>query len=99
MVYWETADRNPDAGPVEREFAGIWQALPKVVFSRTLERVEGNTVLATGDPAAEVERLKREPGKDIGVGGAGLASTLIEHGLVDDFRLFLCPVVVGGGKP
>ena len=99
MVYWETAHENPEAGEIELEFARIWQDLPKVVFSTTLEGVEGNTRLATGTVAEEVAGLKEEPGGDVGVGGAGLASTLIELDLVDDYRPFIYPVVVGGGKP
>jgi dihydrofolate reductase len=97
MLYWETADENPSATDFEREFARIWQDLPKVVFSRTLENVEGNARLAKGGVAEEVARLKQEPGKDLGVGGAGLAATLVELGLVDEYLLFVCPVVLGGG--
>jgi dihydrofolate reductase len=99
MVYWETADRDPALGETEREFAGIWQALPKVVFSNTLEEVEGNVRLVRGDPADEVRRLKEEPGKDLAVGGAGLAGSLTKLGLIDDYRLFVYPVILGGGTP
>jgi dihydrofolate reductase len=81
------------------EFARIWQALPKIVFSSTLDAVEGNTRLATGTLAEEVAKLKEQPGKDLAVGGAGLAASAIEQGLVDEFRLFVNPVVVGGGTP
>jgi len=98
MVYWETADRKALAGH-ELEFARIWQALPKLVVSRTLDTVEGNARLVGDRVADEVAQLKRESGKDIAVGGAGLAATLIEHGLVDEFRPFVSPVVVGGGTP
>jgi dihydrofolate reductase len=99
MVYWETAHENPESQDFEVEFARIWQELPKVVFSTTLETVEGNARLATEGVADEVARLKQQPGKDIAVGGAGLASSCIELGLVDEFRLFVSPVVVGGGTP
>jgi dihydrofolate reductase len=99
MVYWETADEDPSLGETELEFAGIWKDLPKVVFSTTLEKVEGNTRLLRDGLAEEVARLKEEPGKDLAVGGAGLASTLIELGLVDEYRLFVSPVVLGGGTP
>jgi dihydrofolate reductase len=99
MLYWETADENPSATDFELEFARIWQDLPRVVFSRTLEKVEGNARLAEGGIAEEVARLKQEPGKDLGVGGAGLAATLVELGLVDEYRLFVSPVVLGGGTP
>jgi glyoxylase-like metal-dependent hydrolase (beta-lactamase superfamily II) len=99
MTYWETADQAPDAGETELEFARIWQSLPKIVFSSTLEAVEGNTTLATAGVAEEVARLKEEEGGDIGVGGAGLASTCIELGLVDEYLIFVSPVVLGGGTP
>ena len=99
MVYWETADQNPSAGEIELEFARIWQELPKVVFSTTLEKVEGNTRLAKDGVAAEVARLKEEPGKDLAVGGAGLAASFAELGLIDEYRLFVSPVVLGGGTP
>jgi dihydrofolate reductase len=65
--------------------------------SRTLDRVEGNARLVRGGVAEEVARLKGQPGKDLAVGGAGLASTLIRLGLVDEYRLFVSPVVLGGG--
>ena len=69
------------------------------MFSRTLNAVEGNARLAEREPAEEIARLKAQPGRDIGVGGAGLAADLIERGLVDEYRLFVSPVVVGGGTP
>lgn len=97
MLYWETAEDEP--GSAGAEFAEIWLPLPKLVFSRTLESVEGNARLASGDPAEEVARLKEEPGKDLGVGGAGLASELIRRDLVDEYRLFVAPVILGGGTP
>ena len=99
MVYWETADKDPSASEVTLDFARIWQALPKVVFSSTLKQVEGNTRLASGNVGDEVERLKAEPGGDLAVGGAGLASELIQRNLIDDYRLFVSPVVLGGGTP
>jgi dihydrofolate reductase len=99
MLYWETADQNPSATAFELEFARIWQDVPKVVFSTTLTAVEGNARLARGDVADEVARLKGEPGNDLEVGGAGLAATCIKLGLVDEFGLFVSPVVLGGGTP
>jgi dihydrofolate reductase len=97
MVYWETAEENPSAAEYELEFARIWKTLPKIVFSRTLEKVEGNVRLLRHDVAEEVAELKEQPGKDLAVGGAGLAATLIERDLVDEYRLFVSPVVLGGG--
>jgi dihydrofolate reductase len=98
MVYWETAEQSPlDADEVE--FARTWKALPKVVFSTTLQSVVGNTRLATDGVGEEVVRVKEQPGKDIAVGGAGLATTCMELGLIDEWRLFVSPVVLGGGTP
>ncbi len=93
MRYWDGDDES--RGPTEREFARIWQDLPKVVFSDTLGTVGHNARLATGGPAEELDRLDG----DIAVGGAGLAATLIELGLVDEFRVFVSPVIAGGGTP
>jgi dihydrofolate reductase len=97
MRYWETADLNPSLAEHELEFARIWKSQPKIVFSRTLEKVEGNARLARDGVAEQVAKLKEQPGKDLSVGGAGLASTFIELGLVDEYRLFVSPVVLGGG--
>jgi dihydrofolate reductase len=99
MVYWETADQNPSAGEAELEFAHIWQNLPKIVFSTTLEKVAGNARLAGGGVAEEVAQLREQPGKDLAVGGAGLASSFTKLGLIDEYRLFVTPVVLGGGTP
>jgi dihydrofolate reductase len=99
MIYWETAEERPAAPKYELEFARIWKATPKIVFSKTLEKVEGNARLVRDGVAEEVARLKEQPGKDLAVGGAGLASTLMKLGLVDEFGLFLSPVVLGGGTP
>jgi dihydrofolate reductase len=99
MLYWETADRDSTFGTAEREFAEIWQGLPKVVFSTTLESVEGNARLARDGVAEEVRRLNEEVDGDLEVGGAALAANCIELDLVDEYRLFVYPVIVGGGKP
>jgi dihydrofolate reductase len=99
MVYWETADQDPSASEVTIEFARIWQALPKIVFSRTLEQVEGNATLERDGLADVAARLKAYDGKDVAVGGAGLAGSLARLGLIDEYRLFVSPVVLGGGTP
>jgi dihydrofolate reductase len=100
MTYWETAEEDPSIAEPMREFAPLWKSLPKVVFSSTLQQVEGsNTRLATEDVATEVAKLKAESGGDIGVGGAGLAASLIELDLVDEYQPFVAPVVLGGGTP
>lgn len=97
MVFWEPDDA-PELSPAEQEFAEIWRALPKVVFSRTLTEVRGNTRLATGTLAEEVERLRAEPGDgDIAIGGATLAAQAAALGLIDEYRVRVLPVLVGGG--
>jgi dihydrofolate reductase len=98
MVYWETAEESPLAAE-QVEFAQIWKALPKVVFSTTLESVVGNTRLAREGVGEEVSRLREQSGKDIAVGGAGLARACMELGLIDEWRLFVSPVLLGGGTP
>ena len=99
MLYWETADENPSLPEHELEFARIWKDTPKIVFSNTLEKVEGNARLVRDGVGEEVAKLKQQPGKDLAVGGAGLASSCIELGLVDEFRALVYPVVLGGGTP
>lgn len=95
MVYWEQDD--PTWGSTEHAFAEIWRRLPKIVYSTTLDTVEGNARVAREVVADEIEEMKRQPGGDLEVGGAGLAATFIRLGLVDEYRLFVCPVVLGGG--
>ena len=89
-----------DPSDIAREFAAIWQALPKVAFSRTLDAVEGaNTTLARGDLRAELASLRESVRGDVAVGGAGLAAEAARLGLIDEYRLFVHPVAVGGGVP
>jgi dihydrofolate reductase len=97
--YWPTAETDPSATPAELEFAQIWKNTPKVVFSRTLDRVDWNSRLVRDDAAAEVARLKAQPGLDMDVGGPTLASTLMRAGLIDEYRLFVHPVILGAGTP
>jgi dihydrofolate reductase len=98
MLYWETAEQSPlVAGHIK--FAQIWKALPKIVFSTTLQSVVGNARLATYGVGEEVARLKEQPGKDIAVGGAGLARACMDLELIDEWRLFVSPVLLGGGTP
>ena len=99
MLGWETAEQTRTE-PRELEFARIWTAIPKVVFSTRLTTVQGNARLARGDVAEEVAELKNRPGVGIvSVGGAGLAASLAKKDLIDEFRLFVSPVVLGGGTP
>jgi len=98
MVVWETDPslRDDAAGAA---FADAWCALPKVVFSRTLDRVEGNARLAEAPVAEVAAAALGTTDKDVAIGGAGLAATAIELGLVDELRIFRNPIVVGGGTP
>ncbi|MCX4094710.1 dihydrofolate reductase family protein [Nocardia sp. alder85J] len=99
MLVWETAEQTM-SDPAELEFARIWRAIPKVIFSRTLDAVVGNARLATGDIAAEIGRLRDQPGDGVvAIGGAGLAAAAIAADLVDDYRLFVKPFVLGSGTP
>lgn len=99
MLGWETAEQTRTE-PRELEFARIWKAIPKVVFSTSLTAVEGNARLARGDVADEVCELRNQPGAGIvSVGGARLAASLAEKDLIDEYRLFVSPVVLGGGTP
>ena len=97
--YWPTGDQDPNATPAMRDFARIWRDKPKVVFSNTLDKVEWNTRLVRGDPVEEVRRLKQQPDNDMDVGGPTLVSTLIVADLVDEFRMYVNPVVLGAGIP
>jgi dihydrofolate reductase len=98
-AYWPTADENPSAPRVEIEYARIWKRMPKIVFSKTIDQVGWNSRLVRGDIAEEVNRLKEQSGKDMSVGGAELASSFMKLGLIDEYWLYLHPVVLGGGKP
>jgi dihydrofolate reductase len=98
MLVWET-DPSLRATELEAAFADVWCALPKVVFSRTLDRVQGNARLAEASLAEEAAAALDATDKDVEIGGAGLAAAAIELGLVDELRMFRNPVVVGGGTP
>jgi dihydrofolate reductase len=98
MQVWETDPslRVDEAGAA---FADVWRALPKVVFSRTLDRVQGSARLAGASLAEEVAAALDATDKPVSIGGAGLAAQAIELGLVDELRMFRHPVAVGGGTP
>jgi dihydrofolate reductase len=97
MLVWET-DPSMRDNELRAAFADVWCAIPKVVFSHTLDSVQGNARLAEASVAEEVAALAATD-KDVAIGGAGLAATAIELGLVDELRMFRHPVVVGGGTP
>jgi dihydrofolate reductase len=98
MLVWETDPSLRDTEP-GAAFADIWCAIPKVVFSRTLDGVQGNARLAEAPLAEEVAGALDATDKDVAIGGAGLAAAAIELGIVDELRIFRYPVVVGGGTP
>ena len=100
MLYWETADQDPSLDDSMLEWAAIWKALPKVVFSATLPAVQGNARLASGGLADEIERLRTDPAEgDIAIGGTTLAAEAAALGLIDEYRVRVYPVLVGGGLP
>src|SRR3954471_8803808 len=98
MLVWETEPslRETELGAA---FADAWCALPKVVFSRTLDSVQGNARLAEASVAEEVAAALEATDKDVSIGGAGLAAQAVEVGLVDELRILRNPIVVGGGTP
>ena len=98
-AHWPTADQQPDATPVEVDFARVWQKTPKVVFSSTLTEVSGNARLVTGDAVAEITRLKAEDGAPMEIGGAVLAGAAMRAGLIDEYQVVTHPGLVGGGTP
>ena len=98
MVYWEAASTGDDQPAVMRDYARIWQAADKIVYSSTLDAVSSarTRLERVFDPDA-VRRLKKAAARDVTVGGPGLAAHALAAGLVDECHLFLSPVVVGGG--
>jgi dihydrofolate reductase len=98
MLYWETADQDPSLDDAEREWTALWKPLPKVVFSNTLSAVQGHARLASGSLAEEIGWLRAGPGQgDIAIGGATLAAEAAALDLIDEYRLRVYPLLVGGG--
>ena len=97
--FWPTADQDPAAPPTIIEFAQIWRDMPKVVYSRTLERAGGNATVIHDVVPAEVLALKGQPGGDLFVGGGDLGAEFARQDLIDEYRLYVHPIVIGRGKP
>jgi dihydrofolate reductase len=98
MLFWETVNADADE-PAVSDYAGIWRAAEKIVYSRTLDTPSsGRTRIEREFEPDAVRQLKASTGADISVGGAELAARALGAGLVDECHLFLCPIVVGGGK-
>jgi len=98
-AYWPTADKTPDAGPLIVDFARIWRAMPKIVFSRTLASVDWNSRLERRDPVEVVKEMKAHTDGNLEVAGATLAAPIVRAGLVDEYRIVIAPTAVGGGTP
>ncbi len=97
--FWPTADQDPAAPPTIVEFARIWREMPKIVYSRTLERVGWNATVVHQVVPSEVLALKAQPGGDLIVGGADLGAEFARHDLIDEYRLYVHPIVIGRGRP
>ncbi len=96
--FWPTADEDPAASATIVEFARIWRDMPKVVYSRTLEHADWNATIAHDVVPAEVLALKAQPGGDIVLGGSDLGAEFARHDLIDEYRLYVHPVIIGRGK-
>ncbi|MEI9401023.1 dihydrofolate reductase family protein [Mesorhizobium argentiipisi] len=99
MRFWDSPEREIAADEVERDFARAWRETPKVVFSTTLQEVGPDARLVKGDVEAVARSLKADTDGEISVSGADLAGQLARAGLIDEYRLYMHPVVLGGGKP
>jgi dihydrofolate reductase len=97
--FWPTADQDPSSSAPMAEFAGIWRDMPKIVYSRTLERADWNATVVREVVADDVHRLKAGPGGDLALGGADLAATFRRLDLIDEYRLYVHPVILGAGRP
>ncbi len=97
--FWPTADQDPSSTPAMVEFAKIWRDMPKIVYSRTLERADWNTTVVRDVVAEDVLALKAQPGGDLALGGAELADTFRRLGLIDEYWIYIHPVLIGHGKP
>jgi len=97
--FWPTADADPSSTGPMVEFAAIWRDMPKFVFSRTMEGAGWNTTVVRHVVPEEIEALKARPGGDMVLGGADLAASFMRHDLIDEYRLYVHPVVIGRGKP
>ncbi|WP_200304304.1 dihydrofolate reductase family protein [Streptomyces adelaidensis] len=96
--YWPTADQDPAASRVTTDFAAIWRTMPKLVFSRTLQHADAHTTIVRDVVVEDIEALKAQDGGDLALGGADLAAEFMRHDLIDEYRLYIHPVVIGAGK-
>ncbi|TLM84164.1 dihydrofolate reductase [Pseudarthrobacter sp. NamE5] len=96
--YWPAADQNPESSPAEAGFARIWREMPKYVFSRTLTEAPWNTTVIADVVPEQIAELKAQATGDLVMSGADLAGTFMRHGLIDEFRIYVQPVVIGQGR-
>ena len=96
---WPTADTDPSSTGPMVEFARIWRDMPKIVYSTTLEHADWNTTVVRDVVPEEVMALKAQPGGDLALGGADLAAAFMRHDLIDEYRIYVHPIVIGAGKP
>ncbi|HKH88002.1 MAG TPA: dihydrofolate reductase family protein [Acidimicrobiales bacterium] len=97
--FWPTADSDPSSTAPMVEFAGIWRNMPKIVFSRTLGRADWKATVLREVVPEEIIALKAQPGGDLLLGGADLAASFMRHDLIDEYRIYVHPVVIGKGNP
>ena len=98
-AFWPTADADPTSTGPMVEFARIWRDMPKIVFSRTLETAEWNTTVFRELVPDKVLELKAQPGGDLALGGGDLAGAFMRHDLIDEYWIYVHPIVLGQGKP
>src|SRR5438093_7830138 len=97
--FWPTADTDPSSTGPMVEFARIWRDMPKIVYSRTLEHADWNTIVVRDVVVEDVMELIAQPGGDLALGGADIAAAFMRHDLIDEYRLYVHPVLIGRGKP
>ena len=97
--YWPTADTDPSSTPPMVEFARIWREMPKIVYSKTLQRADWNTTIVRDVVPEDIAKLKAQPGGDLALGGADLAASFMRLGLIDEYRIYVHPIAIGTGKP
>ncbi|MER6011110.1 dihydrofolate reductase family protein [Streptomyces bluensis] len=97
--FWPTADRDKDSSGPVADFAAIWRNMPKIVFSRTLRHAQWHTTIVRDVVVEDIRALKAQDGGDLALGGAELAAEFLRNDLVDEYRIYVHPVVIGRGKP
>ncbi len=97
--FWPTVDADPSCTPRNAAFARLWRAMPKIVFSRTLQRADWNTTVIREIVPEQIRELQQQPGGDMVLGGAGIGAAFMEHDLIDEYRIYVNPALIGQGKP